>query len=267
MEVVIMSLPLSQTPILPIDAADWIEEAQAARAVMARLLDPSVSHHAGLEVRVHFEPAGILGGDFCDPFPLSPDRLVCSLGDVAGKGIPAALIAATLQATLRAHFARESNLRRVLHAVNQQLLRWTAPHHFATLFLFAHRRGSGVLHYVNCGHPPALLLRAQGTIERLEATATILGVFPDWDCTMAEVEFAPGDTLLLYTDGLSETMNAAGQEFCQVSLEEALRSARGHRAPALLASLLRAQRQFRDGPVEDDTTLVLVRPSAAEVGS
>ena len=156
---------LIQTPAL--SATAWLEEAQAAQAVMARLLSPSVSRHAGLEVSVRFEAAGFLSGDFCDPFPLTPDQMVCCIGDVAGKGIPAALIVATLQATLRAHFATESSPRRVLRAANQQLLRCIAPHRFVTLFLGYHRRDSGVLRYVNCGHPPALLVRRCGKIEEI----------------------------------------------------------------------------------------------------
>jgi sigma-B regulation protein RsbU (phosphoserine phosphatase) len=231
---------------------------------MARLLCPSLSRHAGLEVRVRFEPAGILGGDFCDPFPLSPEQLVCSMGDVAGKGIAAALIVATSQATLRAHLARETDLPDVLQALNQHLLRWTAPHHFATLFLFSYRRHSGVLQYVNCGHPPALLLRSGGPIERLGATATILGVFPDWRCRVAEVPFSPGDALLLYTDGLSEATNDAGEEFGLGPLEDALRHASHGPDPDWLSVLLQEQKHFGTGPVEDDTTLMLIRPEARE---
>lgn len=264
-----MSLPqrLIETPLRISSPPEWLQEAQAARAVMARLLCPSTSHHAGLEVRVRFEPAGILGGDFCDPFPLSENQLVCSIGDVAGKGIAAALIVATLQATSRAHFARDCSLAGVLRALNQHLLRWTAPHHFATLFLVSHHRGSGVLRYINCGHPPAFLLRQQGEIERLGATATILGMFDDWQCSVGEVPFSPGDALLLYTDGLSEATNDAGEEFGSFALEDALRRARRLSASELLASILHSQQRFRSGPADDDTTLMLIRPEAAEGSS
>lgn len=262
-----VSQSLVPVPTASSSFANWLEEAGAARSVMAHLQPPSFCHHAGLEVRSLYQPAGILGGDFFDSFVQGPDRMLCALGDVAGKGIPAALIAATLQAMLRAHLGREAGLCEALRAANQQLQRSIAPPHFATLFLLAFERQSGVLRYVNCGHPPALLLRSDGRIEKLHATATILGTFPDWDCTPAETELRHGDALLLYTDGLSEVTNVRGEEFGETALESTVRRIQ-HEPPAqILPTLLYGQALFRRGPAEDDTTVVLMRRRAKEARS
>ena len=127
------------------------------------------------------------------------------LGDVSGKGVPAALLMANLQACFRSQLPE--SLERpaaVLASVNKHFFDSTAAERFATLVFAVYDDRTRKVRYVNCAHCPPLLLRAGGEIERLESTATMLGAFAKWSCVEAEAELRPGDTLLLYSDGVTE---------------------------------------------------------------
>jgi serine phosphatase RsbU (regulator of sigma subunit) len=182
------------------------------------------------------------------------------LADIAGKGISGALLMANLQANLRSQYAVAlENLPQLLESVNQLFFESTDDHSYATLFFADYDDSSRRLRYVNCGHLPPLLLRADGGMERLSATATVLGLFEKWECTTAELELAPGNMLVLYSDGVTEAVNAAGEEFGESRLLDTLKSRFDLPVESLLQAVVDAVQQFRSGEQQDDITLVVAR--------
>ena len=169
------------------DAEIVARELEIAKEVQARLFPrkrPAVEtlDYAGVCIQ-----ARQVGGDYYDFLDLGPKRLGLVIGDVVGKGIAAALLMANLQANLRSQCAIALDRPRdVLRAVNRLFCENTPDGGFATLFFAEYEQATGRLRYVNCGHLCAVLLRGDDTVERLEATGTVLGLFEDWDCEMGE---------------------------------------------------------------------------------
>jgi serine phosphatase RsbU (regulator of sigma subunit) len=185
------------------------------------------------------------------------------LADVAGKGISGALLMANLQANLRSQYALAlQDLPGLLRSVNQLFYENTDDHSYATLFFGDYDDSTRQLRYVNCGHLPPLLLRTNGGVERLRPTATVLGLFERWECTLAEVGFSPDDILALYTDGVTEAPSAAGEDFGECRLLETLKSHSHLPAESLLQSVVEAVEQFSGGQQHDDVTLVIARSLA-----
>jgi len=205
-------------------------------------------------------PARTVGGDYYDFLDLGSRRLGLVLADIAGKGIGAALLMANLQAAMRSQCATAGEQpERFLRSVNQLLYENTAEGDYATLFFAEYDDDTRKLRYSNCGHPPALLLRSDDSLERLGATCTVVGLFEKWDCTMEERELAPGDAVLLYTDGVTEALNGEGQEFGEERLLEATRQHRELSLPELLAAVADQARRFSPHEQIDDITLIAAK--------
>jgi serine phosphatase RsbU (regulator of sigma subunit)/catechol 2,3-dioxygenase-like lactoylglutathione lyase family enzyme len=205
-------------------------------------------------------PARTVGGDYYDFLDLGSRRLGLVLADIAGKGIGAALLMANLQAALRSQCATAwEQPERFLRSVNQLLYENTAEGDYATLFFAEYDDDARKLRYSNCGHPPALLLRGGGSLERLGATCTVVGLFEKWDCTMEERDLAPGDAVLLYTDGVTEALNGEGEEFGEKRLLEATRQHRELSLPELLAAVADQARRFSPHEQTDDITLIVAK--------
>lgn len=202
-------------------------------------------------------PARSVGGDYYDFLDLGSRRLGLVVADIAGKGIGAALLMANLQAALRSQCATAwEQPERFLRSVNQLLYENTSEGDYATLFLAQYDDETRKLRYSNCGHPPALLLRGHDGLERLGATCTVVGLFEKWDCAMEERELAPGDALLLYTDGVTEALNDEGEEFGETRLLQAARQHRELPLPELLAAVAEQVRRFSPHEQSDDITLI-----------
>jgi serine phosphatase RsbU (regulator of sigma subunit) len=234
-------------------------EIAIAREVQGKLFPQSAPRLRTVELAARCIQARSVGGDYYDFLDLGPGRVGFVLADVSGKGIHAALRMANLQAHVRsqAGSAPEDPLR-VLRQVNRMLCESTQPEHFATLFLGVYNDASRRLTYINCGHNPPLCLRADGSAEWLAATATVLGVFEDWECTLGRLQLFPGDLLVAYSDGVTEA--ARGREhFGEARLIEAL----GDRARAtpdeLVSAVLARVQAFGAGEMTDDLTLVVAR--------
>jgi serine phosphatase RsbU (regulator of sigma subunit)/catechol 2,3-dioxygenase-like lactoylglutathione lyase family enzyme len=203
-------------------------------------------------------PARTVGGDYYDFLDLGSRRLGLVIADIAGKGIGAALLMANLQAALRSQYATAwEQPERFLRSVNQLLYENTAEGAFATLFFAEYDEDTRKLRYSNCGHPPALLLRGDDGFERLGATCTVVGLFDKWDCAMEERQLAPGDAVLLYTDGVTEARNDEGEEFGEERLLEAARQHRELSLPDLLAAVADQARRFSPHEQADDITLIV----------
>jgi serine phosphatase RsbU (regulator of sigma subunit) len=205
-------------------------------------------------------PARTVGGDYYDFLGLGSRRLGLVLADISGKGMGAALLMANLQAAVRSQCATAwEQPERFLRSVNQLLYENTAEGDYATLFFAEYDDDTRKLRYSNCGHPPALLLSGDDGLERLEATCTVVGLFEKWDCAMEERELAPGDTVLLYTDGVTEALNAEGDEFGEERLLEAARQHRELSPPDLLAAVADQARGFSPHEQADDITLIVAK--------
>jgi serine phosphatase RsbU (regulator of sigma subunit) len=240
--------------------ADRFEhEMEIAREVQRRLFPQSVPAVPNAEFAARCIQARSVGGDYYDFLPLGPGRVGLVIADISGKGVHAALRMANLQAHLRsqAGVAPEDPLR-VLRQVNRMLCESTDAGHFATLFLGVYADASRRLTYINCGHNPPLCLRADGTIEMLEATATVIGAFENWECSLGRTQMAPGDVLVAYSDGITEAINDSGQ-FGEDRLVAAVRE-HAHESPdRILSGILDRVREFSDGAQSDDLTLVVTR--------
>jgi serine phosphatase RsbU (regulator of sigma subunit) len=235
-------------------------EMRSAREVLSRLLPREAPHLETLEYAGCTMPARTIGGDYYDFLQPEPGHLALALGDISGKGISGALMMASLQASLRSHYATATNdLAPLLRSVNHLFCACTALQHYASLVLAHYDDAGRRLRYVNCGHVPPLLLRRDGGVDRLVPTATLLGAFEEWDCGIGEVTLAPGDLLLLYTDGVTEARDRGGLEFGEERLAATLRRCSRLPAEALIGALLRTVREFTVGPQSDDVTLVVAR--------
>jgi serine phosphatase RsbU (regulator of sigma subunit)/catechol 2,3-dioxygenase-like lactoylglutathione lyase family enzyme len=235
-------------------------ELEIAKAVQARLFPqkrPSVPalDYAGVCIQ-----ARQVGGDYYDFLDLGPQRLGLVIGDVVGKGIAAALLMANLQANLRSQCAIALDQpQRVLQAVNQLFCENTPDGGFATLFFAEYEQKTGRLRYVNCGHLCALLLRADETLERLDATATVLGLFKTWECEVGERNLFAGDTLTLYTDGITEAFNDTDEEFGEERLVATLRRHRELSPTDLLGAIVDDVRRHSPREQRDDITLIVAK--------
>lgn len=236
------------------------QEMEYAKQVQARLFPQKLPSMNTLEYAGGCIQARQVGGDYYDFLELGPGRLALVLADIAGKGISGALLMANLQANLRSQYAVALNdLPRLLKSVNQLFYENSSDSSYATLFFADYNDSSRRLRYVNCGHLPPLLLRADGQLERLMATNTVLGLFEKWECAEAEVQLAVGDTLVLYTDGVTEAENGRDEQFGESRLAETVLARRQLPIPSLLENIVATVREFSKGEQADDITLLVAR--------
>jgi serine phosphatase RsbU (regulator of sigma subunit) len=199
-----------------------------------------------------------VGGDYYDFLSLGEQRLGLVVGDIAGKGIAAALLMANLQAHLRSQCAIALDQpQRLLRSVNQLFYENTTPSAYATLFFAEYDDRLQRLRYVNCGHLAGLLLRSDNSVERLESTTTVLGLFTAWDCSIAECRLSPGDLFVLYTDGVTESFNDAGQEFGEEGVLVSLSRHRRLPPAEMVQAILADVQRFGLKEQHDDITLIV----------
>ena len=236
------------------------QELEIAKQVQARLFPQTLPPLRTLEYAGICIQARQVGGDYYDFLDLGRERLGLVIGDIAGKGIAAALLMANLQANLRSQCAIAlDEPQRFLQSVNQLFYENTIESAYATLFFGEYDDQARRLRYANCGHLSALLLRSDSTLERLDSTGTILGIFREWNCATEERQLSPGDTLALYTDGITESFNDRGEEFGERRLIEALRRHREKPSESLLESIVEAVRRFSPEEQHDDITLIVAK--------
>jgi serine phosphatase RsbU (regulator of sigma subunit)/catechol 2,3-dioxygenase-like lactoylglutathione lyase family enzyme len=235
-------------------------ELEIAKQVQARLFPQNLPALRTLEYSGACIQARQVGGDYYDFLSLSQERLGLVIGDTSGKGMPAALLMANLQANFRSQCATAAESpAQFLRSVNELFYENTTDSAYATLFFAEYDDRLRRLRYANCGHLAALLVRADGAVERLESTGTVLGLFREWDCSLAECSLSCGDLLALYTDGVTECFNEGGEEFGEQRLIEALGRNRFLPAKAAVASIVEEVKQFSASEQYDDITLVVAR--------
>ena len=235
-------------------------ELEIARQVQARLFPQRMPAAQTLEYAGACIQARQVGGDYYDYLDLGGGRLGLVLADIAGKGIAGALLMANLQANLRSQSATASDEpQRFLKSVNRLFYENTADGDYATLFFAEYDDEMRRLRYANCGHLPALLLRHDHTLEHLDSNCTVMGLFEEWDCSLEERQLFPGDTLLLYTDGVTESSNDGGEEFGEQRLVEALLRHRDLPSQTLIDSIVGEVRRFSPDEQQDDITIIAAR--------
>ena len=252
--------------LLLLEVADRLSlkgELEIAREIQLAML-PTGTYQAGdAQIAGVTRPANTVGGDFYDVLPLGDDpeqRVIITIGDVAGKGSPAALLMALLLAVLRTLVDERLEARALMKRLNAQIWRHSPGSRFITLFYGLYTPATGSLTYVNAGQNPPLLRRHDGTIERLGATGIALGMFDASTYESVRTTVLPGDLLVLYSDGITEAENPAGQPFEEVGLERFL-AARGSDSPATLApAILQAvEAHARDSRFTDDLTVLILK--------
>ncbi|HXB99223.1 MAG TPA: SpoIIE family protein phosphatase [Terriglobales bacterium] len=238
-------------------------ELEIAKQVQARLFPQIFPPLKSLDYAGVCIQARQVGGDYYDFLNLSEDRIGLVLGDIAGKGIAGALLMANLQANLRSQCSIASHEpQRLLRTVNELFFNNTADDAYATLFFADYDDVTQRLRYVNCGHLSPLLLRESNRLERLNSTCTVLGLFKEWDCSVEECQLAAGDLIALYTDGITESFNAAGEEFGEQRLTEALRRHRQLSSRDLLTAIVEEVQRFSPHEQHDDITLIVAKCGA-----
>jgi len=232
-------------------------EFEEARLIQRGLLPTIMPQVPGLEIASSWQPANGVGGDCFDALPFGTGAIGLSIADVAGKGVPAALLMSNLQAAVRA-FAQDGALpSSVCASVNRLLCRNMAPGRFVTFCYARIDVSAGRITYANAGHNPPLLIRPDGSAERLSPGGTVLGVFMESAYEPGEFAIGRGDRLVFYTDGITESRNAAGDEYGEERLADAAAAHRTLPAPDMLSAILEDLRQFNAGIYEDDATLII----------
>jgi sigma-B regulation protein RsbU (phosphoserine phosphatase) len=236
------------------------QEMQIARDVQSKLLPQEMPPLQTLDYSGACVQARAVGGDYYDFLDIGSGKVGFVLADIAGKGISGALLMANLQANLRSQYAvAHRGLSQLLSSVNRLFFRNTESSHYATMFFGLYEDATRCLRYANCGHNPPLLVRADGSVERLHSTVTVLGLFEQWDCVVAEVQLEPGDILAIYTDGITEAANHAEEEFGEERLLQVLQANRSLPVSELLQRVLASVQEFSPGEQADDLTLIIGR--------
>ena len=240
-------------------------EIEIAREVQSQLYPKDAPPMRGLQLTVVCDPARIVSGDYYDYTEVGEHQLAFAIGDVAGKGISAALLMATLQSALRAQVAHAEathtcmNSASVITQLNRQIWAHTAPEKYATFFFALFDQASQTLTYTNAGHLSPLLLRA-GTFTALDSNGTVVGAFPFAKYDSSSLVMQPHDLLVCYTDGITEPENAYGEAFGEDRLMDLVKQHSHQPDGEILKIVLDAVRGWT-GTAElfDDMTLLLAR--------
>jgi phosphoserine phosphatase RsbU/P len=232
-------------------------EAEEARLIQRGLLPTSTPLVAGIDLSVTWLPADGVGGDCFDTLGFG-SSLGVSIADIAGKGLPAALLMSNLQAAVRAFAQDAASPASINNSVNRLLCRNMASGRFATFCYARIDPAARRIVYSNAGHNPPLLLRGDGSVEKLGDGGMVLGIFPDIQYDQSELPLRPGDRLLFYTDGITEARDPEGEEYGEDRLAAAALAVTAPEALAIKEAVLADVNAFTHGKFEDDATLIVV---------
>jgi len=233
---------------------------EIARDIQQAMLPSGLYDAPGVETVGFSRPANTVGGDFYDILPLDDGRLIVTVGDVAGKGSPAALLMALLLAMLRTLVDEKLEPAELVARLNVQVSRHAPGTRFITLFYAVFDPRTGDLTYVNAGHTAPLLLRNDGSIERLTEGGIALGMFAHSTYVTGHATIRPNELVATYSDGITEAENPNGQPFDESGLESTLRANRGLEISAVGSAVVRAVELYTaDTRLADDLTILLLR--------
>lgn len=240
---------------------------EIARDIQLAMLPSGVRTAGDATVCGVTRPANTVGGDFYDVIPLPDGRLVLAIGDVAGKGSPAALLMALLLAMLRTLVDEGLETSRLIERLNAQVAKHSPASRFITFFFGLYDPATGALEYVNAGHLPPVIRRADGRFERITGptgSGLALGMFEEAKYATNQAAIRPGDLLLLYTDGITEAENPAGRAFEEPGLESVLAQSWSSDVLEIGRTILSAVEHYAaDARLQDDLTALVLKRSAA----
>jgi phosphoserine phosphatase RsbU/P len=241
-------------------------ELEIAREVQAQLFPRAAPSLRGLQLAGVCQPARSVSGDYYDFLSISEGAVAFAIGDVAGKGISAALLMAAIQSNMRAQLTATNGNGRdristaaLVSNLNRQLYANTAPEKYATFFFAIYDDAERVVTYTNAGHLPPLVVRGRG-VERLDVTGTVVGAFPTARYEEQKVALEPGDILVAYTDGMAEPENVYGEMFGEERLQELLERHAGADSDEIIARAMEAVIQWTgSSELQDDMTMLVAR--------
>jgi len=235
------------------------QELQEAREIQDSLLPRKLPAVAGYEVAAMTQPLRFVGGDYYSVVRISERHTVLCIADVAGKGLPAALLMSSLQAALTPLIGQRLAPPQLCHRLNRILCDLTPVGKFISFFYAVLDSVDNRLTYCNAGHNPPLLIGADGTCTELKAAGAVLGQFPHWRYEQSELQLRSGDRLLLFTDGLVEACNAQEESFGEHNLIRIARENPRSSAENLMGLLIRAAAQHSGEHFQDDASLIVLK--------
>lgn len=232
-------------------------ELAEAHAIQCRLLPREIAQLDGCEIAAAWQPARAVGGDYFDVIKFDEHRIALCIADVMGKGMPAALLMANVQAAVRSVVTTDTQPHELCAQLNRLLCRNVEAGRFVTFFYCLLDTQTKKLTYANAGHNAPLLARRDGSSLSLSEGGLLLGWLPETAFTSGECELQAGDRLLLFTDGVTEATNAQDEEFGAARLEQFLLANRSLRASELQQAISKAVSEFSQGIIADDTTMIV----------
>ena len=239
------------------------EELREAREIQDSLLPKRLPEIAGYEIASVTQPLCVVGGDYYNVVRIDERQTAFCIADVAGKGMPAALLMSSLQAALQPLISQNLPPAELCHRLNRILCDLTPVGKFISLFYGVLDSVDHRMTYCNAGHNPPLLVRADGTSTGLGAEGAVLGQFPHWLYQQSELKLQTGDQLLLFTDGLVEACSADDEQFGEENVIHVARENPAATAAELLSSLMHAAAEHCGGHFQDDASLIVLKDEQA----
>jgi sigma-B regulation protein RsbU (phosphoserine phosphatase) len=248
-------------------AERWQQQLEQGRAVQSQLMPRAGATLPDVDVAAEFVPALEVGGDLYDVFAAAGGRVAFAVGDVSGKGLPAALLTGLIHGALRTNAwqANPASNEAFAQQLNSLLCGRTLEARYATLFWGAYDPAAGRLTYINAGHCPGFVVRRE-RVQRLDSSGPVLGLLPHAQYREVGVDFEPGDVLVLYSDGIVEAANHSGEEYGEERLRRVLEHCTVSSAAEVRAAILDDLRAFLGGGApDDDLTLLALEAQPATV--
>jgi sigma-B regulation protein RsbU (phosphoserine phosphatase) len=239
---------------------DLLKDVELAAQVQRLFLPMGRPAIAGLEIAGMMQPSRGVGGDYYDYIPIDAHTTQVIIADVAGKGVPAALLMSATAAAMRLEANRDRNMLQQVERLNTEIGAVSDPERYVTLLVAEIDTDKRIIRYVNCGHNPALLFRATtGTLTRLNSSCPPIGLSAEEICELASADLSPGDVVVFYTDGVTEAENRFGEEFGMERLSATVR--RGSSLPAedLMVDIYNSAADFCGDDFNDDVTILVVK--------
>ncbi len=239
---------------------DLLKDVELAAQVQRLFLPVDKPAFGGLEIAGMMHPARGVGGDYYDYIPIDAHTIQFVIADVSGKGVPAALLMAATAAAMRLEANRDRNMLQQVERLNTEIGAVSDPERYVTLLVAEIDTRKRIVHYVNCGHNPALLFRTKtGTLTRMDSSCPPIGLSPDEICELASADLTAGDTLVFYTDGVTEAENRLGEEFGMERLSAVVLRGSSLSAEDLMVSIYNAAADFCGDDFKDDVTILVVK--------